>query len=49
MKNLLVIGVVSDLNLKKFDVCWFERFLEIDICDLNVMGEMRVTAAGSEQ
>jgi len=31
-ENLLVIGVVTNLNLKKYGVGWFERVLEIGFC-----------------
>jgi len=35
--NLLVIGVVDDLNLKKYGVGWFERVLEIGFCEMEEM------------
>jgi len=36
-QNLLVIVVVAHLNLKKFDVRWFERGLEIEFCEIKEM------------
>jgi len=33
-ENLLIIGVMNDLYLKKFDVEWFERALKIEFCEI---------------
>jgi len=38
MKNLLVIGGATDLNLKKFYVGWFERVLESEFFEMEEMG-----------
>jgi len=37
-ENLLVIGVMIYLNLKKLGVGWFERVLEIEFCEMDEMG-----------
>jgi len=33
-ENLVVIALVTDFNLKKFGVGWFERVLEIEFCKM---------------
>jgi hypothetical protein len=37
-ENLLVLGGVADLNLKRFDVELFKRFLESELCEIGEMG-----------